>query len=108
MIAGLLLVGVSAASAETLRDPTQPPDAGSALADLLAAELPPPRVSSILISANRRHAVIDGDRVQVGDLLPEGEVVAIEPTEVRLDGPEGPFRLPLYRVPVLKRTPGED
>lgn len=82
----LVLAAVACAapvSAAPLEDPTRP-----ALAPRSPAAPAPavggPRLSSVLIAAHTRSALIDGRRVQVGDEIAGARVVAIGLGEVRL------------------------
>lgn len=105
----MLCWGVPAGSVfgEVLVDPTRPPSQASTGSDPGAgAAEAGPRIRSIVISPRRRFAVVDGRRVEVGDVVGESEVTAIEPGGIRLLGPEGEQWLSLYRVPVAKRLAG--
>ena len=61
------------------------------------SELLPPgvRVSSILISKDRKVAVIGGRYVTVGETLLGAKVVDIQPYAVYLQGPPGIFTIPI-------------
>jgi MSHA biogenesis protein MshK len=73
------------ALAENLVDPTQPPGAAGGRS---AATMPRPnggpQLQSVLISPQRRVAVIDGETVRTGDLVGDARVTGIRETEVIL------------------------
>lgn len=76
------LFGANAVAAP-FADPTQPPGASAGgAADAAPAE--GPRLQSILISPNRRVAVIGGQTVPLGGTYGEARVVRITETEVVL------------------------
>ncbi len=80
----LMLCLALPAGAQPLRDPTRPPEGRPAAGN---ASLPVQhqwRLSSILISAERRIAVVDGQAVQVGQTVSGAHLVAIEPQRVLL------------------------
>jgi MSHA biogenesis protein MshK len=73
------------AAAQSLSDPTRPPatiaPAQEAVADTAAAA---PVLQSVLVSSSRRHAIINGKTVKVGDTVGEAKVVKIAEDEVIL------------------------
>lgn len=77
------------AAAQALADPTRPPAAlGSSAADSDKPE-EPPALQSVLISPQRRVAIINGRSVQVGDKVGQARVARILENEVVLrDGKE--------------------
>lgn len=96
--AWLAACGVARAD-DRLVDPTAPPASIANAAHRVEPKTAAPlQLQSVLISGARRVAVIDGRRVRVGDAVGGAVVAAIEPTEVRLDGPAGAVRLPLHRT----------
>ncbi len=104
IVAGALLALLGATpptSGQALRDPTRPPRAPASEGSEAAARHAS-RVSSVLIAGGRRLAIVNGRAVRVGDLLEEGEVVAIEPGGLRVLGIEGSTVLPLFETPVRK------
>jgi hypothetical protein len=101
LLAALLLMTLGGTG---LVDPTRPPSRDAALQDTYDDKGVSLRVSSIVIAAERRVAVINGHAVGVGSRLAGAEVVEIAPHAVRLRGPEGEFELPLYRSPVTKKA----
>ncbi|MDE2349729.1 MAG: hypothetical protein KGL92_14595 [Gammaproteobacteria bacterium] len=64
------------AAATGLKDPTSPP-AVAAPAHVPKAHAPPPRVSAIFLSAQRRVAIIDGVAVAVGDRIGDLRILEI-------------------------------
>jgi len=82
LIALIVLAGVSfSAAGESLRDPTRPYSARQAIAAV------PPRfdVNAIIVSDERRIAIVNGKRVGVGGQVDSATVISIEKTELVLD-----------------------
>lgn len=81
-------------SAQTLKDPTRPPfylhHSG---ATHVQAET---ELQSVLVSPNRKVAIIQGRTVQVGDMVGDARVVAIAETQVTLREAGGERILRLY------------
>lgn len=94
----VLTLLASAASAAGLVDPTRPPTSREAGA--VAGPAAGARLTSVLVSPERRLATLDGRLVRVGDRVGDARVVAISLAGVRLAGPEGPIDLLL--VPRLR------
>jgi MSHA biogenesis protein MshK len=90
-----------AALAQPLADPTRPPMQGPA--ELRQSEAPSTRLQSVLISAGRNTAVIDGRAVRVGDRVGDAVLVSIEPSEVTLQRGAAVERLTLLPGGVEKR-----
>jgi hypothetical protein len=66
--AGLLIVAVAPLGfAQDLKDPTRPPLAAVPTPTHHTVAAPTPRVTAILVSAERRVATFDGQPVHVGD-----------------------------------------
>lgn len=110
LLAMLLLVGpiaVGAVSAQTLRDPTQPPVAARAsAASAASADARPtadPVLHAVLIAPDRRVAIISGRRFDVGDLVGDSRIIRITETEVLLRSSTGQTTLKLFPQ-VSKRT----
>ena len=78
-----------------LVDPTRPPSYVPAEAAADAAQ-PGGRLQSILISATRKLAVIDGVTVPLGGKVDGGTLIAIDETEVKLKRGEVIETLKLY------------
>jgi MSHA biogenesis protein MshK len=92
-------------AAMDLADPTRPPDSLRAVAPPASEEPGALRLRSILVSPERRVAVISGRRVQVGDRIGGADVVSISSTTVQLRGPGGRVTLSLWAGRV--RRPSE-
>jgi MSHA biogenesis protein MshK len=89
------------AAAQGLADPTQPPASMDALVAGGASE-GGPVLQSILISPQRRVAVIDGETVKAGDIIGDARVVRITETEVVLQAGDDMRRLRIY--PDVEKT----
>ncbi|BCR06406.1 hypothetical protein DESUT3_34750 [Desulfuromonas versatilis] len=85
LFAAALALAVDARGAE-LRDPTRPPipAAPERAPEPLRSKAPDWRLSSILVSPERRVAVISGQAVVEGDRIDGARVVAITPSAVLL------------------------
>lgn len=81
-----LLLATMRLAAEPLLDPTIPPDfvAGTKAVSSEQGRLPAWKVDSILISKDRRMAVINGQTVRQGDVVSSAKVVSISATAVTL------------------------
>lgn len=84
-----LALANSALCADDPRDPTRPPTPAEVAAwfgnGMDERQRAPFRLQSILLAPERRIAIIDGQRLRVGDTLGDAEVRAIEPGRVVLD-----------------------
>lgn len=76
-------------AAQALADPTRPPNMPDAAVADSGAGASGPVLKSILLSSNRRLAVIDGRSVRVGDRVGNARVIAIDADSVKLRGSEG-------------------
>ena len=101
-LAAGLVVGVAVAQAQTLRDPTRPPGtsaikagAGVATGGLV--------LQSILISPERKAAVISGKLVTPGESVEGYMLVAIAENEAVLKNGDKVRRLHLYPAVDMKR-----
>ena len=99
MHAGLLGASAQAAGIGELPDPTRPQGAAPAAAGALRG------VQSILISARRKQAVVNGQTVTIGDRCGDAVVVDIRPYEVILQRAGRETRLRL--VPRLGTSASE-
>ncbi|BCA78655.1 hypothetical protein [Desulfuromonas sp. AOP6] len=90
----LLLIAASGLHAEPLRDPTRPPR--SLAAPTRVETTSKWQVSSILISADRRVATVNGQAVQVGDRISGARVLAIAADSVRLRNEKKEFTVRLH------------
>ena len=86
----------AAAAQGGLPDPTRPPAAASAEDGAAQVAKSAPRLQSVLISAERRIAVIDGRTVSLGGRIDDALVVAITETGVTLRRGDQTEVLPLY------------
>jgi MSHA biogenesis protein MshK len=83
--AGCLLLAASAASAQTMTDPTRPPDAlNPGLAGGAQYAITGPVLQSVLISPGRRVAIINGQEVRLNGKFGNARVTRITETEVVL------------------------
>jgi MSHA biogenesis protein MshK len=94
----LLLASLSAsrAVAAPFADPTQPPGATGGGADAGPGMVEGPRLQSVLISPNRRVAVIGGQAVSLGGMYGDARVVRITESEVVLQTGQERRSLKLY------------
>jgi MSHA biogenesis protein MshK len=93
-LAGVALVSTSAA-ADALRDPTRPPSVGVKG----AAQNPEAsgwRLQSVLISPERRYAIINGEVVAVGGAVSGAQLLAVAPEQVTLRTNTGVRVVQLY------------
>lgn len=77
----LLECGGTSLASEDLRDPTRPYSAQRAT----AAYAPRYKVNAIIVSDERRIAVINGKRIGVGGHVNGATVISIEERELKLD-----------------------
>jgi len=84
-----LAIALPAAGQTVLRDPTRPPSAAEVAAwfdqGAQTRASTPFHLQSILLSSQRRIAIIDGQRLQAGDTIEGAEVQRIEPGRVVLE-----------------------
>lgn len=78
---GVLWVGSSAVAAEQLRDPTRP----YAVPIYHEAARPQFKVNAIIVSSERRIAIVNGKRVGEGDRIDGATVISISKRELTLD-----------------------
>jgi hypothetical protein len=87
-VAAALMAQVADVLAEVLPDPTRPPPAFAAASGSEQAALPgaaaSPVLQSVLISPNRKSAIIGGKTVGIGDRYGDAQVVGIGEGEVVL------------------------
>ena len=83
IVAGTILVAVAnlCLGADLLRDPTRPYTAR----ELTAATAPHFVVNAIIISSERRVAIVNGRRVGIGDKVGNATVIAIEKERMILE-----------------------
>jgi len=97
----LCALACAAAAAQTLPDPTRPP-ASLTQPSEVAADTDGPVLQSILVSPQRRVAVISGRTVQEGDTIGNARVVRITDTQVFLRSGNETRVLRLY--PEIRKT----
>jgi len=89
----MMATGGTARAMNSTDDPTRPPDARPIPQNVTKSQAHKSRhgwwLSSILISAQRRSAIIDNVVVTLGDRIHGARVVAIENDRVRLHGARG-------------------
>ena len=103
----LLLVSVVSASVMALDDPTQPPFHSSSSMPVIESEneaVPELVLSSILISPDRRVAVINGQILKRDELIMDARVVTIEPGRVLLDN--AGKKIELFLLSDVKKVSG--
>ena len=93
-MATLLAFAALHSAAQGLVDPTRPPNALPG--DPEAAAQGGTQLQSILISSNRRLAIINGNTVALGGMVGEAKVVRITETEVTLQKGDDTEVLKLY------------
>ena len=83
LLAAMLLCSLScmANGQEQLRDPTRP----YAVKERLAVVAPRFKVNAIIVSADRRVAIVNGKRVVAGGFVNGAEVISIEADRVVLE-----------------------
>lgn len=92
--------GMSAAN--DLADPTRPPDYRKPVVTRSAPSLPAMELTSIMISPERRVAIIDGHSLRQGATHRGLRIVAIESDRVRLEGAAGNVTLKLLPTAVKR------
>ncbi len=92
------------AVAEQLPDPTMPDGytAGPAVGDAEALAAPDFRVTEIVLSPDRRMAVINGQRLEQGDSYAGGRLVAIQADKVTIEMGDERIEVPLIPLKVKK------
>ncbi|MDX1588772.1 MAG: hypothetical protein R3296_07515 [Oleiphilaceae bacterium] len=94
-------------SAESLRDPTRPPQS-SADGPAQTAATPAMTLESILYSENRRVAVIDGVALREGQTLGEARVLRIHPKRVELQINQNNRTLRLDSGQSVRQSPDQE
>jgi len=92
----ICVVTGSTAVAQALRDPTRPPPAASAGVAASRIEQSGWVLQSVLISPERRYAIINGEVVALGGSIAGAELVAIAEERVTLRTQEGLRIVRLY------------
>jgi MSHA biogenesis protein MshK len=100
-----LLAGPTPAQNGGLSDPTRPPSAASAAGAPDAAQASHARLQSVLISPDRKLAMIDGRTVALGGRVGDATVVQITETQVTLRRGDELTTLRLYPGVVRRDAP---
>lgn len=85
----ICVVTASTAAAQTLRDPTRPPSVASARGGAGRIEQSAWILQSVLISPERRYAIINGEVVKLGGSIAGAELVAVAEERVTLRTQDG-------------------
>lgn len=103
----LLALCAAPVYAEELSDPTRPPAiiAAPVSAGIETGDGPPAGLQSIIISKNRRAAIIDGETVELGKKHGDARLVEVNEGNVVLQGVQGRQVLTLF--PGVKMTQRE-
>ncbi len=93
----------SIALAQQLEDPMRPAGLSSSGTRTAIVRARDYRLSSTFIARGHKSAIVNGRRIQVGDMVGNARVVEILPTEIRLrrDGRTTALRL----LPITVKTP---
>lgn len=89
LLALACIAGASPSAAQTLRDPTRPPAAGGKGGGATRSEPAGWVLQSVLISPERRYAIINGEIVQVGGSIDGAELIAVAAERVTLRTRQG-------------------
>jgi hypothetical protein len=89
-----LAFAIEQAEAQALSDPTRPPDVAEAVGDAPTVSRGP-LLQAVLISTQRRYAVIDGRQVGLGTRIGAARIVGITESAVILEGASGRTTLKL-------------
>ena len=85
----ICVVTASTAAAQALRDPTRPPSMASARGVAGRSGQPAWILQSVLISPERRYAIINGEVVKLGGSIAGAELVAVAEERVTLRTQDG-------------------
>ncbi len=105
---GALVLLMQANADIVLRDPTRPLDEGPKIAQVENEQPAQLSLDSILISEHRRHAVVNGQRLRLGDSLAGLKVVKIEHNSIVLADSERLIRLQLGNGAIKKPSRQSD
>lgn len=92
----LLTLAASCACADELPDPTRPPASISAPVVAGSTAPKPAGLQSIILSKNRRAAIIDGDTVELGGMHNGARLLEVNEGSVVLSGAQGRQVLTLF------------
>ncbi len=91
--------------AQTVNDPMRPPGQYSSLSQSNGQTVKPAfDLQSTIVSPTKRLAVIDGQRLRIGDVVGQAKIVSITPGIVRLRGSNGDTVLRLNTLSIKKPT----
>jgi MSHA biogenesis protein MshK len=88
LVALLGMANVLLAQAETLKDPTQPPTSLYSTAGAEQEVVPSPVLQSILIGAQYRAAIINGQKVMLGKKYQQATLIKLNEHEAVLRNPD--------------------
>jgi len=97
-----LFLATNSWATEGFADPTRPPDYRTPVITKRPAKLPEMVLSSIVISPQRRVAIIDGQAVREGATHRGMRVIAIDSNRVRLRGTAGSITLTLLPTAIKR------
>lgn len=96
VVSGLCALCCAGVSAQALPDPTQPPTGWGPGESPDSALLAPARLQMIVHSPGTKPwALLDGRRVDIGDVVDGARLVRLTDTEALFKGPDGTRRLSL-------------
>jgi hypothetical protein len=105
---GSLLIQPGALPAGNIQDPMRPPNF-NADSTTQAASVPQWNLTEILISDERRIAIINNKPVKAGDMINNAKVISINTDHVVLTRHNKTFKQYLSRIPVKQQTlPGTE
>ena len=88
-------------------DPTRPAGGPAVIAPIGAQKKQPLFLSSLLISPQRRIAIINGKSLSEGERIAGERILSITDTGVQLEGSRGVYTLSLHPKPVKRRAESE-
>ncbi len=97
-----LMLNMLIAQAEVLGDPMRPPGYAQAGTGTKVSVKKGWHLSAIRIDAEHRIAIINGQKVAVGDWVNKARLVEVLPQKVRLKGAQGLFSVRLVKTQVKK------
>lgn len=107
-VVALCLLPCHAANAEALRDPTRPPNMQSIASDTeIEVARSGPQLQAVIISENRRSAIISNRRFNMGDSIGGAQLITINESEVVLRTGDRLKTLKLFPSSSKRRTTGD-
>jgi MSHA biogenesis protein MshK len=104
VIASLIAVSMADGFAQQLRDPTRPPGVGASRAGFAEAVPSDLVLQTVLVSPERRNAIVNGRLLRVGDSISGMRVIEIRESAVVLRGPGELRTLSLF--PLVEKRSG--